>query len=448
MREESNLTGTAPVRTGLIGLGEFGHTFWLQAHHMNDLHLVALCDQQGEASLKVLQGLGPVSEGIRLCESVREAQSAMRAGMVPLVQDGTLLAELDISVIVEASGSPAAGAAHGLAALAGGKHVVMVNKETACTVGHVLAAVAADKGLNFDMADGDQPRQILDFLDWSETLGLEVVCAGKAGEVDHPVDFSGDGIWNLSRDEDLVAETVLQRSRLIPQQQRAGVADLAELAIVINERGLGWDRPVLHAPVMHFQEMPAVLRPQSEGGILDKTPVLEVANLLSHPLVPSMAGGVFVVVQAPAGEDWSFLVGKRHLMSQDARHLFLYRPFHLLGIETGLSVLKVAQNVSRKRSSWKRPWVDVFCRAERDLPAGTGLKMDHGHRIADMAPELGSFSACAAEDCIPYYLAAGNSLARPVSQGSLLRCRDISAADNSIPWRLRMPGHVRPPSES
>lgn len=362
----------------------------------------------------------------------------MQSGMVPLVQDGRLLAELDIDVIVEASGSPEAGAVHGLAALAGGKHVVMVNKETACTVGHVLAAAAAEEGLSFSMADGDQPRQILDLLDWAETLGLDVVCAGKAGEIDHPVDIQAEGIWALDSDETCVTETVQQRNRLIPQSTRAGVADLAELAIVINERGLGWDRPVLHAPVMHFREMPSVLRSQADGGILGKTPVVEVANLLSHPLVPSMAGGIFVVVRAPDREDWRFLARKRHLMSQDARHLFLYRPFHLLGIETGLSVLKAAESNPTAAISRSLPHVDVFCRAEKDLPVGMVLEMDHAHRIAGVMPELGPFSNCAAEDSIPYYLASGHSLASPVTQGSLLRCRDLAVSRSSVLWSLRV----------
>ena len=87
---------------------------------------------------------------------------------------------------------------------------------------------------------------------------------------------------------------------------------------------------------------------------------------------------------------------------------FSFRPFHLLGIETGMSVLKAAQINPTAVISREFPRVDVFCRAEKDLPAGMVLEMDHAHRIAGVVAELGPFSNCAAEDSIPYYLASGH----------------------------------------
>ena len=437
MSKNSDLSGLGPVRTGLIGLGDFGSTFWVQSQHMSGLNLTALCDQDVEGALQRLQGIGTSPAEIQICDSKQKAQAVMENGKVPLVPDGRLLAELELDVVVEASGSPEAGAAHGLAVLEAGQHLVMVNKETACTAGPALTKVAVERGVNFGMADGDQPRQILDMVDWAETLGLEVVCAGKAGEADYPVNAEDDGIWNLTTDEDKLAEIVGQRGSLIPLQRRAGVADLAELAIVINEKNLGWDRPGLHAPAMHFGEMPSVLRPQAEGGILGKTPVVEVANLLSHPHAPSMAGGVFVVVRSPNTEDWSFLARKRHLMSQDARYLFLFRPFHLLGIETGLSVLKAALDRPAKEKAGSCLQVDLYCRTEQALPAGHLLDMDHAHHITDVIAELGAPVACEPQDPVPYYLAAGRALTRSVAKGSLLCCRDVAIKIPSCLWKLR-----------
>jgi len=295
---------SGPVRTGL---GDFGRTCWRQARHMQDLRLAALCDQEGVGVLPGLAEIGTAPAAIQFCDTVQKAQAAMRDGKVPLGPDGKLLAALDLDVIVEASGSPEAGAVHGLAALDQGKHVVMVNKETACTVGPTLAAAAAARGLHYGMADGDQPRQILDMLDWAETLGLEVVCAGKAGEADYPAGAADVDIWALAADESRMAEMARQRSRHIPLQHRAGVADLAELAIVLNEKDLGWDLPGLHAPVMYYREMPSILRPQADGGILIRIPVVEVANLLSHPWVPSMAGELWFVVMPAILPPWPLL---------------------------------------------------------------------------------------------------------------------------------------------
>ena len=117
MSNNSDLTGLKPVRTGLIGLGDFGHTFWLQSQHMAGLRLTALCDQDEEGALQRLQGMGAAPVEIQICDSIQKAQAVMQNGKVPLVPDGRLLAELELDVVVEASGSPEAGAAHGLAVL-------------------------------------------------------------------------------------------------------------------------------------------------------------------------------------------------------------------------------------------------------------------------------------------------------------------------------------------
>lgn len=428
---------TQPIRVGLIGLGDFGRTFWAQARHIPALRISALCDSRAEELLGDLQRL--TATPVELCNSSGEARDALARSSIPLVADGSLLAELGSDVVVEASGSPEAGASHARLALESGSHVTMVNKEAACTVGPALKRMAAARGLNFAMADGDQPRQVLDLLRWAETLGLDVICAGKAGDVDYAADDESD-CWSPADAGKNLQEAAAERSRRIPASRRARFADLAEMAIVINESGLGWDTPTLHAPVLHYAEMASALRPRSEGGLLHTTPVVEVANLLTQAQVPSLAGGVFIVARARPDDDWSFLAGKRHLMSPDHRHLFLYRPFHLLGVETGMSVLRAARSDPDPGDAEARQRVDVICRAERHLEDGHVLAMDHGHRIAGVAAELASPSGLGLQDPMPYYLAAGRSLTRPVAQGQILLCGDFDDFTDCALARLRALG--------
>lgn len=428
-----------PVRTGLIGAGAFGSDFWRQSRRIPGLEVGAVCDLDVEAVRTLLMAQGADPDALRICDTLPAARQAMATGKLPIVPDGCLLAALDLDVIVEASGSPDAGAAHGLAALEQGTHLVVVNKEMACTVGPVLAHLARRNGLVYTMADGDQPGMVMDMVSWAQTNGLEVVCAGKSSEADHPATGSDPSLWGICSPADSGwPGIVARRSRAIPHARRVRVPDLAEMAIVINESGFGFDKPRLHGPVLHYREMLAVLCARDEGGLLQSIPAVEVVNLLSHPHAPSMAGGVFIVIRAGDRDSWRHLASKGHLMSPDHRHMFLYRPFHLLGLETGLSVLAAALLRVPTAGLEVRHQVDMVCRAERDLARGHVLSMDRGHRIADICPELRAPQPVGDENLIPYYLAAGQTLARDVAGRAYIRYRDVILDETSALWQLRV----------
>src|SRR5205085_528083 len=83
-----------------------------------------------------------------------------------------------IEVVVEATGSPAAGIAHARAAVAAGKHIVMVNVEADVLAGPLLAEEARGRGVVYSMAYGDQPALTCELVDWARACGFEVVAAG------------------------------------------------------------------------------------------------------------------------------------------------------------------------------------------------------------------------------------------------------------------------------
>src|SRR5881628_1881711 len=84
-----------------------------------------------------------------------------------------------MDVVVEATGNPAVGIRHARAAIAAGKHVVMVNVEADVLAGPLLAEEARAKGVVYSMAYGDQPALTCELVDWARACGFEVVAAGK-----------------------------------------------------------------------------------------------------------------------------------------------------------------------------------------------------------------------------------------------------------------------------
>src|SRR5690606_40136341 len=52
----------------------------------------------------------------------------------------------------------------------------------------LLAHAAAQRGMVATPVDGDQPSLLIGLITWAETLGLEIVAAGKSSEYDFVFD--------------------------------------------------------------------------------------------------------------------------------------------------------------------------------------------------------------------------------------------------------------------
>jgi predicted homoserine dehydrogenase-like protein len=434
---------------GLIGTGAFGRTFLAQSRWIPAIRVPVVCDRNIEAAeAACLQaGMGP--EALRVCHTRADSMTAVASGKTALISDAMLLMDLAIDVVVEATGMPESGAVHARTAIERGKNVVMVTKETDCVVGPILHRLAGNAGVVYSPADGDQPSLLIGLISWAQTLGLEIACAGKAGELDfvhdpaskiiargdRTVPVDADFPWNLAAGP--LVESLCQRHRAIGSLPRFSVADLCEMAIVINATGYNWDAPQLHAPVARIREMPDLLCGKDAGGILHKEGIIDMVNCLRGPDEVSMAGGVFVVVKCREPETWRFLKDKGHLVNRAGTHAMIFRPYHLLGVEIATSILAAKCLKLSTGGDDVKPLVDVGIRATRTLPAGYSLTMQSDHSIAGVVPEMRPAGAIGAESAVPYYLAAGNRLNCEVAAGGLLTCGMIEHAPKSELWELK-----------
>ena len=116
-------------------------------------------------------------------EDERRARSfaaAMQGGDTHVIEDAFALIAADgLDVVIDATGHPAAGIAHARACFASGRHVVMVNVEADALAGPLLAKEAAEAGVVYSLAYGDQPALIAEMVDWARASGLDVIAAGK-----------------------------------------------------------------------------------------------------------------------------------------------------------------------------------------------------------------------------------------------------------------------------
>ena len=93
--------------------------------------------------------------------------------------DGVVLAERDDEdFVIQATGYPRAGVIHAEAAIAAGKHVVMVNVEAHAMVGPLLTKKANAAGFCYSIAYGDQTALVSEMVDWARATGFDVTAAG------------------------------------------------------------------------------------------------------------------------------------------------------------------------------------------------------------------------------------------------------------------------------
>lgn len=442
-----------PVKACLTGAGEFGASFLFQAKGMPLLEVPAVCTRTVQRAVDAYENAGIPASKVRVCESAEDAKKAYADGFNVVVDSFEYIAGLPLDVLVESSGAPEASAAAAELAIERGMHVVMVSKETDSVVGSILARKAAERGLVYTTGDGDQPSLLIGLISWGRVLGMNIVGAGKSSEYDFIYDPARDmvlcpgqkqeiatpGMGSLWQFGDRPAEEVVGKRRaMLTSLSHRSVPDLCEMAVVANATGMMPDRPLFHAPVARIDEMPDLFCPKADGGLFDAPGRLDIFNCFRRPDEASMAGGVFIVVECKDKKSWQVLKAKGHPCSRNDRYAALYHPAHLLGVETGTSVLAAALMKHATGGGNLRPLCDLCGRAVRDLPKGTVLDMGgHHHTINGVEGVLNPAAAIGPDASLPFYLLSHRTLCRDVPAGKLITLGDLDMPEESTLLRLR-----------
>jgi len=278
-----------------------------------------------------------------------------------------------------------------------------------------------------------------------------VLCAGKSSEYDFVYDSGAkrvtsldhtleapdlDALWDLGgREARSIVEARAKRLAAIPQHT---VPDLVEMGLVANACDLSVDVPAFHAPILRTPEIADVLVPAGMGGILGRGGVVEVVNSLRRPDEASFAGGVFVVVRCEDRQTWEVLRAKGHVVSRSADAAMIYRPSHLLGVESATTVLSAALHGCSSGPEDVQPRFDVVGVTTKPLPAGTVLAASgHHHKIEGVEGLLLPAHRATGANPIPFYLMANNSLQRDVPAGAVIMAEMVEPPKDSRLWALR-----------
>lgn len=445
-----HLSGPAtgePVDYALTGAnGGYARTLLSQTRLAPTVHPAVLCDLDVDGLVALCLDLGMTRDEFAVATSPEQVAAVTAERRTAIVGELPLIEHADYRVLVEATGSPAHGTRAAEAALLGGHHVVMVSKEVDSVAGPHLRRLAGRTGLVYTLAAGDQPANLLDLIDWARGIGLPVVAAGKSSEYDLVFDPAEGTVSQLDRrvavDRDVftallalgedVPATLAARAAAVAAFERTAAADYCEMAVVATNAGLVPDVERLHYPVARIAELADVYALREHGGILRGEGRIDVFSALRPVGEASFAGGVFVVVRTGDGPTWRTLAEKGHVVSRDGRYACIYRPYHLMGVETIATILAAAGHDRPAADRDGHAGVVLAGRAGTDLAVGHVLSMGgHHHEVAGIDPVVLPADR-APDDVAPLYLLAGATVRQPIAAGSLVTFDRLVGLDSHL----------------
>ena len=193
--------------------------------------------------------------------------------------------------------------------------------------------------------------------------------------------------------------------------------------LVSNVTGYVPASPFLSYPIAKTSELADIFIPKEDGGILEKTGVVDVFYNLRGKDEASFCGGEFIIVRCEDKKMWDILKSKGHVISRNEKYACIYYPYHFMGMETPASIL-VGDFMEIGTHPECRQVSVLAGVANQDLPKGTALTVaGHHHAIAGLTPQL--LERKEAGNVAPFYLLNGSVLLNDVKKGQSVTLADV-----------------------
>ena len=425
-----------PIRIGVIGAGTFSSAFITQARITPGMQLVGIAELDLAKAKQVCIKAGWPEEAIAFGDSSSVINDGAAGGKVMLTGNSDELLQAELDVIIEATGVTEVGTHHAWTAMETGKHVVMVNVETEALLGLALKKKASEKGVVCSLAYGDQPAIICELIDWARTIGAEIVCAGKGTRYQPEYHYSTpDTVWEHFG----FSQEQLASGNYNPQMYNSfldGTKSAIEMCAVANAAGLVPQKNGLQFLPVGVDDLPGVLKPKTAGGILEHSGTVEVVaseNRDGTPVKNHLRWGLYIVFRAVTDYMQRFLSSHEFLRDASGQYAVVYRPFHLTGLELGVSV---ASAVLRGEATGSTNYfiADVASVAKKDLKSGDILDGEGGYTVYGRLVQAGD---SVFQNYLPAGLSRGGKVIRPVAKDSFLTYDDVELDNEQFSFKVR-----------
>ena len=397
-----------PVTIGLAGCGQMGTDIVVQLNRMPGLRLGAVAEMRAPQAKAAAALAGFPEERTVYADSPAAIDAAIAKGLIAITSDPETLARSGlVDVVIDATGNPNTGTQFALRAIANGKHVVMLNVEADITIGRHLHAEAKRAGVVYTGAAGDEPAATLELIGFAQSIGLEVVCAGKGKN--NPLKWDA-----VPADYEAEAKARNMNARMLVEFVD-GSKTMVEMVAIANCTGLVPDIPGMHGPAATRDELASVLIPKEHGGVLSKK------GCVDYSIGTGVAPGVFCIVTTDHPRLQERMID---LKVGKGPYFALTRPYHLTSLEVPLSAARAVLHSHADMVPLEQPVAECITLAKRDLAVGEVLG-----RIGETDYRAWAMTHAEARNAnaIPLGLAQGAKVVKPVKKGERI------TYDNCVP---------------
>ncbi len=406
-----------PIKVGIIGAGQMGRGLISQLYKMKGMTPSVVCDIDINKVLHAFSKSNITENDYIITNNLSQANDAIKKCKIEVSEDKQIASFVDeTDCVVDATGFTDIGAEIAIDTINNGKNIVMLDVEADVVVGPILKRKADKAGVIYTGSAGDEPGAVKEMFDFSEALGfdIKVIGKGKNNEVDH------------SCTPDSIRDYAISRG-VSPKMQCSfsdGTKNMVELCCMANSTGLVPDVRGGHGPKCDIKNLDKVLCLKEEGGILNNYGVVEWVN--------GIAPGVFVIVSS----DLEFIHHEmQYLRIGDGPNYVLYRPYHLCGMETPLTIARAVLDKAPTIVPMDGLVCEAITVAKKDLKKGESVDGIGGFSTygtidkREVAKEL---------NALPIGLINKNTkMAKDVKKGEIITYDDVILDEDSLLVKLR-----------
>ena len=378
------------VKVGLVGAGQMGQGIIAQVSRMYGVELVCIIDRNQKQLDIAANRYKKLKDNSLLCSDSIAA-----------------LDNVELDIVIEATGTPAAGALVAKNVLNRGINLILLNVETEATIGLALRKEAEKNGAIVTVADGDEPVAALDLYDFATELSFEVISIGKG---------KNNPFNRFATPSSLTKEAYLKKMN--PKMLTSfvdGTKTMVEMTALANFLNFNIDVDGMHGIEATYENINQYYIPKKDGGLLHKSQVVDFAF--------GIAPGVFAVIYS---EDEYVNYEMEYLKMGKGPYWTLARPYHLTSLEIPRTIRHIMLEKYSKLSaqSWN---VEVVAYAKQDIEPGTNLGSIGGDYIYGKAQIVSS-----SKGLLPIGIAEDNVATKAIAKGNPVAIEEVNAQDNEL----------------
>ncbi len=295
------------------------------------------------------------------------------------------------------------------------KNVVNMNAASEALIGDYFKDLSENSGVIYSVGAGDEPAVTLGLINYCNKLGLEVICAGKGKN--NPLNV-------YSKPDDFNEKSAgLGVSRQGITSFVDGTKTMLEMAILSNASGIPIDKDGMHGPEINLEDLTGTLIPNSDGGMLGKTPAIDY-------VIGDVAPGVFTIFTS--SQD-SIIRELDYLKMGKGPYYILYTPYHLGNIESPISIYDIVFDNRATINVKDKIITEVAAVAKKDISPGEKLDRIGGYCFAGIAMES---SKAIREKYLPLALAENSTAKKIIKKGNMLKLKDVEVDKSTILYSI------------